>query len=215
MKLIESGKKMKIKVEDIEINDEWHYAIGKCLLDMQNYGSDCITWQQRDILQEQISKWLWEQVQKQFPRIVDFVSERAGEFNFITKDNFDTPIISIGGSFYMQLIGKNDKHNWITQSIDFQPHRFFFNEEGCFRQLVIDAINKHILENGISIEVFKPLVTALQELPVKESIITIQTRGKDIGKTELHKVDSKIQVIEWKVDGTKIIYVILTLLMAI
>lgn len=171
---------MKIKIENVEIKDEWDYQKGKLLLEMQGVSGAILTPEQSGYLDKEITKFLWREVQKQFPRITEFLTNKKGGFNSIDGTrNFNTPIIGIFGHFYMQLIGQSNSRNWIWQSVDLEPYRFYFNQEGYLRSQITDAMNKLILTpySGSKKKDFTKLIKALNDKPVKVSEIGIDGQG--------------------------------------
>lgn len=186
---------MKIRVTSQKLKDVWDIQRAKLILEMSGLSSDGVTgltYEDKKILEEHITLYLWEQINKQFPQIKKFCNNKTGGFNPCDKDKFNTPIINIHGDFYMQLISLNNSHNWIWESISLEPYRFEFNQEGYFKGLVVEAINKAIVEGEATKETFKKLIEALNETPTKEQVLTMVTSGKEIGKVDLHEVKTKL-----------------------
>ena len=175
---------MKVKVESIRIKNEWDYQKGKLLLEWNGLDGSAINHYQRDYLEKEITKFLWDNIKKQFPDIEKFCTERRGGFNKPESRNHNTPIISIHGSFYMQLVGQNNRNEWIWETIELEPYRFYFNEDGYFKRLVIDAINKLITSGTNEKDDFKELVSALNKIPTKQKLITINKRNGNVGLIE-------------------------------
>lgn len=187
---------VSIKVVDKSLKDVWDYQRATYILRMCGLSSDGIsglTQEEKYNFEEKITFYLWEQIKKQFPKIEDFCNSRTGGFNKCEKNHFNTPIINIHGSFYLQLITLNNINNWCWEIIDLTPYRFEFNEEGYFKGLVVDGINKAIIEGTATKETFKKLIEALNETSTEESVLTIQTRGKDCGKVDLHEVETTLK----------------------
>ena len=187
---------MKIKVlADKSLKNVWDIQRAKKVLEMLGLSSEGVS----GISQKEVKEWekkitlyLWDNIKKQFPQIEKFCNEKKGGFNKIEERNFNTPITNIFGDFYLQLIGQNNKNEWIWESVSLEPYRFEFNEEGYFKGLVVDAINKLITQGYNKKEDFKRLIKALNEYPHKEKVLTIKTKGKDLGKVDLKEVETKI-----------------------
>jgi len=175
---------MEIQITDYKIKNHWDYQRAKLVLEMAGISSEGIknlSTARRNIYEKKITLFLWEKIKEQFPEVEQFCTSKTGNLNKCDKDNHNTPIINIHGSFYMQLVSENNNRAWCWESIDLEPFRFYFNEEGYFKNLVIAGMNKAII-GGYDKERFKPLVEALNRTKTKEQMITIQSRGKDIGK---------------------------------
>ena len=186
---------VKIRITSKKLKSIWDLQTAKKVLEICGLSSDVmkgITQKELKVFEEKITIYLWENIQKQFPQINKFCKGYTGGFNKIEDKNFKTPIINIYGSFYMQLITLNDRNNWVWQAIELEPYRFEFNQEGYFKGLVVDAINKAIIEGYAKKETFKNLINALNENKTQESIITIKTQGKNLGNVDLNKVDTTI-----------------------
>lgn len=150
-----------IEIKNIDLKDEWDYQRAKLLLEYQGLSGQGLTNEQRDILEKEVSLFIWKEIKKQFPQIEKFCTEKAGQFNLIEKRNFETPIICIHGHFYMQLIAENNKDAWCWESVDLQPYRFYFNEHGYFKECVKKAINL-LKAQGYNKTIFHKLSTALE-----------------------------------------------------
>jgi len=190
--MIKEFYKMEIKIINNEIKDVWDLQKAQYLLKMEGLSGNILNRDLSNKYTEKITLYLWEQINKQFPQIKDFCNGKTGGFNKCSDDKYKTPIINIHGDFYLQLISLNDRSDWVWEGISLKPYRFNFNEEGYFKGLVVDGINKAIMSGEATKETFKKLINSLNENPHKESILTIQTRWEDLGKVELNKVDTKI-----------------------
>jgi len=183
-----------IKVNSKKLKDVWDIQRATYILKMCGLSSDGIkglSQEEKTEFKKQITLYLWKKIKEQFPQIESFCKDRTGGFNKIKDKNYKTPIICIHGSFYMQLISENNKNAWCWESVDLTPYRFEFNEEGYFKKLVIDAINKALIQGDPRAR-FEKLVNALNKNPHKEKVLTIQTRGKNIGKVDLHEAETRI-----------------------
>ncbi len=167
---------MNITINDIELKSVWDIQRAKLILSMCGLSSDGINGlnsEDRKTIEKEIILYLWKKINEQFPKIKSFCVGKTGGFNKIEEKNFNTPIINIGGSFYMQLISLNNKNNWCWETIELEPCRFEFNEEGYFKGLVVDAMNKSILSGYGNKEKYDKLINALNETKTQESFITI------------------------------------------
>jgi len=134
---------MKITIDNIDINDDFDYHKGALLLRWQGISGGILTTEQRDELEKKIVKYLWGEIQKYFPNIKQYCTEKTGKFNRCTNRNHRTPIICIHGHFYMQYIIENNSETWNWESIDFEPYRFNFNEDGYLKGLLEEIERKH------------------------------------------------------------------------
>jgi len=150
----------KIQLDDVTIKNKWDYQRGKLLLDMNGIDGKVLTNEQRLYLEKEITLFLWKSVKEQFPQLEEFLSERKGNFNTVDERHYNTSIICIHGSFYLQLINENSRSGWCWESIDLEPYRFYFNEEGYFKSLVIKGIND-ALRRGYKRNGYNRLIKAL------------------------------------------------------
>lgn len=186
---------MEIKVINKELKDVWDIQRATLVLRMCGLSPDAVNDLSNDDrlrFEKEITSYLWVKIQEQFPKIKEFTHGKTGGFNKSDERNHNTPIICIHGNFYLQLIKLNDMNNWAWESIDLEPYRFEFNEEGYFKNLIVAGINKVIFSGSASKDTFKDLINSLNETPSEESILTIVTKGKDLGKVDLHKVKTQI-----------------------
>jgi len=111
---------MEIQITNDEFKDKWDYQRAKYLLEIAGLGNEGIniTQEQRVKFETEITKFLWAEINKQFPQIGQFCNSKRGGFNKPEEKNHNTPIICIHGSFYMQLVGQNTSKSWIWKSID-------------------------------------------------------------------------------------------------
>lgn len=173
---------VSLKVNSKEIKDVWDLQRAKKVLEiygLSNKGVLGLTQEDKESFQREIKTYLWENMLKQFPKLKSFCNGKTGGFNLCEKRNLNTPIINIYGDFYIQLISLNDKNNWCWESISLEPYRFEFNEEGYFKGLIVEAINKAILSGSATKGAFMDLIEALNETDTKEKVLTIKTRGQD------------------------------------
>ncbi len=187
---------MEIKIINTELKDVWDIQRAKKVLEILGLSSNGViglTIEQKKKLEKEITIYLWNQILKQFPQIKSFCNGKTGGFNKCEKEKENTPIINIHGSFYLQLISLKDSRNWCWESINLEPYRFAFNEEGYFKGLIVDGINKAIMEGTTNKETFKDLINALNENKTEESVLTIKTSGKDMGKVDIHKVKTNLE----------------------
>lgn len=186
---------MKIRVSSKKLKDVWDLQRAKKVLEMCGLSSEGvrgITHEELKTFEEKITLYLWEQIKKQFPKIESFCNGKTGGFNKCEVKNYNTPIICIYGDFYLQLISLNNKNNWCWESVSLEPYRFEFNEDGYFQGLILDAMNKSFMQGYANKDTYSKLLDALREVKTKEKVITIQTQGKDLGKVELHEVETQI-----------------------
>lgn len=183
---------MKISIKSIKLNSKWDYQKAMLLLKMDGLDGKTLTTQRKDKLNKEVTLFLWKEINKQFPRIKEFCKGFSGGFNKSDERHYKTPIISIHGIFYMQLICVNDRDNWIWESIELEPLRFYFNEENYLRDLVVEAMNKSIMEGYVKKDKFTNLINALNGVNKKEKVIIMKTKGKDLGKVDLKEIDTKI-----------------------
>jgi hypothetical protein len=186
---------MEIEIKNTILKDVWDIQRAKKVLEICGLSSEgVLNLNQKDkgLIEKEITLYLWKKINEQFPKINKFCHGRTGGFNLCEERNYKTPIINIHGSFYLQLISLNNKNNWCWESIDLEPYRFEFNEEGYFQNLLIDGMNKAILSGNAKKETFEKMINALNETKTKESFITIQTKGKDLGKVDLKQIETKI-----------------------
>ena len=174
---------MKFKLRknaNLSLKDEWDYQKAYYLLNMQGIDGKTLTYEQAKELEKKVTLFLWENVKKQFPQIEKFLTNKRGGFNKISKDDYNTPIINIHGHFYMQLISQNNKYNWVWESIDLEPYRFFFNEEGYFKGLVRKAINNSIMKGLSKKEHYEKLITALNNVDTYKTDILLDTETMEV-----------------------------------
>ncbi|MFH8119465.1 MAG: hypothetical protein QXS37_01495 [Candidatus Aenigmatarchaeota archaeon] len=172
---------MEIEIKDFEIKDEWDIQKACLILQLDRIGGIILSPEKREEYERKIIKFLWENIKKQFPKIEKFLKGKKGGFNKKSRRWYNTPIISVGGDFYMKLIG-GDNDNWSLESVKLEPYEFFFNSDGrYFREQVVNAINKLIIGGYNKVEDFKKLVDALNETAVKDWIRII-IKEKDVGK---------------------------------
>ncbi|MEM2445732.1 MAG: hypothetical protein QW734_03655 [Candidatus Bathyarchaeia archaeon] len=183
---------MEIKIRDFKIEDEWDIQRAYLILQLNAIDGRILSQEKREEYEKKITKFLWENVKKQFPKIEKFLTGKKGGFNKADERYYNTPIINVGGDFYMQLIGHNTRKRWIWEEVKLEPYRFFFNSEGYFREQVVNAINKLIIEGYNKKEDFRKLINALNETTVKEKMIGIITKGKDAGKVFMIESESKL-----------------------
>jgi len=185
---------MKIEIKNTTLKDVWDIQKAKKILEIGGISGDVkgLNKEVREKFEKEITFYLWKNMLKQFPKLKEFCIGKTGGFNEIKEKQFNTPIINIYGDFYIQLIVLNNKNNWVWESVNLEPFRFEFNEEGYFKDLIVEAINKAIISENATKETFKNLINALNETKTKESFITIQTKGKDLGKVDLRKVETSL-----------------------
>ena len=130
------------------MRDEWDYVSGHYLMK-----SGCIEVKDMNAIREKIILYMWEQIKKQNPLIDKLCSNKTGEFNKKSEHNFNTPIIGMWDTFYMQYVIKNDKNNWIWGSIDLEPKGFINDKDYFKNQLISKMKANNISERKIKLVV--------------------------------------------------------------
>ena len=134
---------MKIEIKDIELNNKWDYQKAKLLLRWDGLDSSSgLTVEQRENLQKEITLFLWTEIKKYFPEIEEYCTGQSRRLNKCESRHYGTPIINIHGSFYMQYITKSTAREWSWESIELDPYRFYFNEDGYLKGLFTEIENK-------------------------------------------------------------------------
>lgn len=132
---------MKIKVTDISIRSIWDVQKAIELLEIQGLDGSVLKSEQYHTLVNYVTRFIWECIKVQCPTIEKFCTGKTGGFNLCEPRNNGTPIISINGHFYMQLITESSRNCWNWQSIDLNNvYRFNFNHYKYLFDLIKSAI---------------------------------------------------------------------------
>jgi len=170
---------MKVKVENLDLKDEWDYQRAKLLLELSAVGGEeNLTAEQVKTLEKEVTLFLWREIKKQFPAIEKFCTDRKGQFNKCSKEHYNTPIISIYGNFYMQLIAENNKNAWVWESVELEPYRFYFNETDYFKKQVLQAMKNLIVNGEAKKSNFSKLIKAMDKETIKEEVIILGLDGE-------------------------------------
>lgn len=185
---------MKIQIIEKELKDVWDIQRAKYVLRMlglSSEGVEGLSHEDKTELERQVTLYLWGKIKEQFPDIEKFCKSKRGGFNKKDIRNFDTPIINIHGSFYMQLVGHNSERvGWIWETIELEPYRFEFNHENYFKDLVVEGVNKLIISGTNKKEDFESLINALNKQKTQDTFITID---KKTGEAKLNKTEYNIK----------------------
>lgn len=126
------ARKAKVAVHKIPVfkfDNEWDFEKARLLLEMQGLDGKTLTVDERNRYEQMVTDFLWKRLHSEVPDIENFLNGKSGGFNKAELRHHDTPIISIHGSFYMQLISENSRRNWIWESVELTPLGFIFNND--------------------------------------------------------------------------------------
>ena len=75
---------MEIEIKDTKLNDKWDFQRAKLTLEMlgiSSNGVNGISQKQKEVLEKEVSLFLWKEVKKQFPKIETFCHGKRGGLN--------------------------------------------------------------------------------------------------------------------------------------
>ncbi|MEM2445730.1 MAG: hypothetical protein QW734_03645 [Candidatus Bathyarchaeia archaeon] len=179
---------MEIEIRDFELKNGWDVQRDYLILRLDGINGKLLTKNQREKYKRKVTKFLWKNVEKYFPKIGMFLTDEKGGFNIEMVAHYNTPIICSYGDFYMKLIGSDENGKLIWEDVKLEPIGFILGGGKYFRDIVIDAVNRLIIR-GSKMEDFKELIDALNE--TREVGRGMMIREKDVEKAFMVECERK------------------------